>query len=104
MKQSRGYIKSRTLNWKHTAKMGYGDEYVSRKEADAVVNRLIEIADAMSLQMMTQMMRGLDEREFISSRQVYQDFVYGGCYQLDQQEKKISIKPLTDSLDTDKKS
>jgi len=56
--------------------VGSGENYVLKSEADAVVDRLIELGDKMSLEMMKQMVHGLSDQEFISAHNAFQSFVY----------------------------
>ena len=84
------YTKKRELKWGQTIKVGYGEEYVLRKEADAVVDRLISLGDKMSLEMMKQMLHGISDQDFISAHYQYQVFVYEkGC----QEPKKPDTLP-----------
>jgi len=69
-------LKKRELKWGQTIKVGYGESYVHQKEADEVVDRLIALGDKMSLEMMRQMLNGLDDVEFIAAHNAFQSFVY----------------------------
>ena len=69
-------LKKRELVWGQTIKVGYGESYVHQKEADEVVDRLIALGDKMSLEMMRQMINGLDDVEFIAAHNAFQSFVY----------------------------
>lgn len=70
------FLKKRELGWRQTIKVGYGEEYVLKKEADEVVDRLIALGDAMSLKMMEQMLNGIRDKEFIDAHNAFQAFVY----------------------------
>lgn len=63
------------LKWSKTTQVG-SEQFVSLKEVDAVVGGLIAHGDAMSLEMMKQMIHGLSDREFISAHDNWQKFVY----------------------------
>ena len=71
-----GLTKKRMLKWNFKTQLENGVEYVQVEEADAVVNRLIELGDAMSLEMMTAMLQGYIEPRFVSAHDQYQKFVY----------------------------
>ena len=63
------------LKWSQTTKVG-SEQFVSLKEADALVAGLIARGDGMSLEMMRQMIHGLSDRDFISAHDNWQKFVY----------------------------
>jgi hypothetical protein len=63
------------LKWSQTTKVG-SEQFVSLKEADALVAGLIARGNGMSLEMMKQMLHGLTDRDFISAHDNWQKFVY----------------------------
>lgn len=69
-------MKKRMLKWNFKTQLENGVEYVQLAEADTVVNRLIELGDAMSLEMMKAMLHGYTESKFVSAHDQYQKFVY----------------------------
>ena len=88
------------LTWNASVKLENGAEYVLRSEADAVVNRLIELADGMSLQMMSAMLSGLDDERFISARHNYQQFVYQNGFKPAQTGEILSPKIVKKSFNS----
>ena len=61
--------------WKNTARIGYGEDYVSRAEAEELITRLVVLGNGMSVEMMKQMLQGLRDEDFIHAHDNYHQFV-----------------------------